>query len=191
MSGLFDGLMQELGSSGVSAIAGKLGMDSSQAEQAIQSALPMIVSALSRNSNDPQGAQNLRNALQQHANDASVQQTVQQVTQQAEPDSDAQAMLGHIFGSKQSAAGQGVSHAGGINAGNAMNLMGMLAPLNMGYVAKQSQQTIWMPVTSAASWGGRPATCNPAGLAARSARYWIRTAMVARRHSWQSATTGA
>lgn len=140
MSGLLDGLMQELGSSGVSAIAGKLGMDSGQTENAIQSALPMIIGAMSRNSNDPQGAQSLRNALQQHANDAPVQQKVHQVTEQAEPDNDAAAILGHIFGSKQTAAAQGVSHASGIDSGNAMNLMGMLAPLIMSYLGKQTQQ---------------------------------------------------
>ncbi len=132
--------MKELGSSGVSAIASKLGMDSSQAEQALQSALPMIVSALSRNSNDPQGAQNLRDALQQHVNDAPVKEKVQQVTQQAEPDVDALAMLDHIFGRRQNAAAQGISHASGINSGNALKLMGMLAPLIMSYLAKQTQQ---------------------------------------------------
>lgn len=140
MSGLLDGMMQELGNEGVGAIASKLGMNSGQAEQAIQAALPMIVGAMSRNSNDPQGAASLHQALQQHANDAPVQQKLQQVTQQAEPDSDAAGILGHIFGSRQTAAAQGVSHASGIDSGNAINLMGMLAPLVMSYLGKQVQQ---------------------------------------------------
>lgn len=137
MSGLLDGLMQDMGSDGVNAIAGKLGMSSGQAQQAIQAALPMIVAAMSRNSNDPQGASALQSALQDHGSDVPMQQKLQQVTQQATPDNDALGILGHIFGSKQSAAAQGISHAAGIDSGNATNLMGMLAPLVMSYLGKQ------------------------------------------------------
>lgn len=164
MSGLLDGLMQELGSNGVGAIAGKLGMDSAQAEQAIQAALPMIVGAMSRNSNDPQGAQNLHNALQQHANDSPIQQKLQQVTQQAEPDSDAAAILGHIFGSRQDAAAQGISHASGMDSGNAINLMGMLAPLIMTYLGKQAQQNNMDPNQISNALGHQASAMQSGGI---------------------------
>ena len=140
MSDILDGLMRDLGSDGVSAMASKLGMNSSQVQQAMLSALPLIVAAMSRNSNDPRGAQNLHNALQQHANDGTIQQQLQQITRQAAPDTDAAAILGHIFGKKQNAVVQGVSRSTGVDSGNAMNLMGMLAPLVMAYLGRQMQQ---------------------------------------------------
>lgn len=138
--GILDGLMQELGAGGLGAIAGKLGVDQNQAQGALQSALPLIVGALARNTANPEGAQSLQNALQQHANTGSVRDQVQQVTSQAGTSSDASAILGHIFGNKQDVVAQGVAQTSEVDSNQAGALIGMLAPLVMGYLGRQAQQ---------------------------------------------------
>jgi hypothetical protein len=140
MSGILDGLMQELGSGGIDAIASKLGVDSGQAESALQSALPMIVGALAHNATDPQGADALHNALQQHASPGSVQQQIQQATENPGANEEGSAILNHNYGHRQEVATQGVSQVSGLDLGNAGALLSMLAPLVMGYLGRHVAQ---------------------------------------------------
>ncbi|HET8897605.1 MAG TPA: DUF937 domain-containing protein [Rhodanobacteraceae bacterium] len=137
MSGILDGLVNELGSDGISAIASKLGMDSSQTQSAIAGALPMIIGAMAHNASNPSGADALHNAVNQHASSGSI---LEQITQSVGASADGDAILGHIFGNRQQAATQGVSQTSGLNAGNAGALLSMLAPLVMNYLGRHASQ---------------------------------------------------
>ncbi len=168
MSGILDGLMQELGGGGLEAIAGKLGVNSGQAQTALQSALPMLLGALANNSANPEGAQALHAALQQHATAAPVQQQVQQATQNPGANTEGAAILGHILGQKQDAATQGISHISGLDAGSAGALMGMLAPVVMGYLGRHAQQANLDPGQLASSLGQQASAIQNSGGAAGS-----------------------
>lgn len=140
MSGLLDGLMQELGSDGVNAIASKLGVDPSQAQSALQGALPMIVGALANNTSQAGGADALHNALQQHTQAGDALQQLRNSVGNPDAAADGNAILGHIFGQNQGAVAQGVSHVSGIDASKIGPLLSMLAPLVMGYLGRQMSQ---------------------------------------------------
>lgn len=140
MSGLLDGLMQELGSDGVNAIASKLGVNPSQAQSALQGALPMILGGLANNTSTDAGANALHNALQQHAAGGNALQQLQNSVGSPAAEADGNAILGHIFGNNQGAVAQGVSHVSGIDASKIGPLLSMLAPLVLGYLGRQASQ---------------------------------------------------
>lgn len=138
MSSILEGVMQSLGQEGVSAIASRLGINASQAEQAVQSALPLIVGSMAKNSATPEGANALHNALQDHANAPSIAQQAQQAGQgDSSLLSEGSAILGHLLGGRQDAAANGVSQVSGLDKGSAGSLLSMLAPMVMGYVGKE------------------------------------------------------
>ena len=139
MSGLLDGLLNELGNDGTGEIASRLGVEPSQAQAALQGALPMILAAMANNAAGG-GADALHNALQQHAGPGSVQQQIRDVTQNPAAMADGNAILGHIFGARQDTVAQGVSGISGIDPGKAGALLSMLAPLVMSYIGKHMTQ---------------------------------------------------
>lgn len=139
MSGLLDGLMNELGNDGVGEIASRLGVEPSQAQSALQGALPMILAAMASNATSG-GADALHNALQQHAGPASVQQQIRDVTQNPAAVADGSAILGHIFGPRQDVAAQGVAGISGLDPSKAGALLSMLAPLVMSYIGRHMTQ---------------------------------------------------
>lgn len=139
MANILEGLMQEIGPGGLEAIAGKLGVGSGQAQGALQSALPLIVGALARNTNTPDGAQSLQNAVQQHAGGNPLDQLSQAVGQSG-VSGDSSAILGHIFGSRGDVAAEGVAQTSELDSNQAGSLLGMLAPLVLGYLGRKSGQ---------------------------------------------------
>ena len=67
MFSLEDLLGQEQGTQAVEQISQNLGANSSVVNSAIQIALPAILGGLAKNAQNPQGAQNLDNALSQRS----------------------------------------------------------------------------------------------------------------------------
>ena len=138
MSFITDMIVQQLGNSGASMIAEKLGIPESTAQMAISAALPMIVGGLGRNASDPSGAEAISGALNKH--DGSILNDVMgALGNQAEMD-DGMAILGHILGGKQGNAQSALGQAAGLDSGQAGDLMAMLAPIVMGQLGQAKQQ---------------------------------------------------
>lgn len=137
MSSIVEGVMQSLGQDGVSAIASRLGIPAGQATTAVQSALPLIMGAMARNSASPEGATALHQALRNHSEAPPLVQQAQRAGQgDASLLADGSAILGHIFGQRRDAATHGVSRISGLDQGNTSSLLSMLAPMVMAYVGK-------------------------------------------------------
>ena len=135
MTNLANEVMGQLDSSQIEAIAAQLGVDPAQAQSAIQQAMPLLIGGLARNASTDQGAGALHSALGDHAgNDiASVLGSVLGGAGGGMP------ILGHIFGSRQDQAAQGLGQASGIGSENAGQLLAMLAPIVMSVLANRSQ----------------------------------------------------
>lgn len=140
MSSMLDGLMKELGSEGVGRIATQLGVDETQARSALDGALPMLLGALARNASSGEGADALHGALQQHTGVGSVLDQLGKVVGNAAAQQDGNAILGHILGKQQGSATQGLAQTSGLDASKVSGLLSTLAPLVMGYLARQSTQ---------------------------------------------------
>lgn len=139
MSFITDMIVQQLGNSGASMIAEKLGIPESVAKMAISAALPMLVGGLGRNASDPQGAQALAGALESKHN-GNVLNDVMGALNSPEQQLDGMKILGHVLGGKQDNAQSALGQAAGIESGQARDLMAMLAPIVLGQLGQQKQQ---------------------------------------------------
>ena len=144
---LIDDLLGQLQGAPAGQIAQQLGTDPRTAQDAIAAALPMIVGALGRNAQQPGGAGDLFNALQRdHAGSGAMDLggmlggLLGSVLGGGAPASrqlDAGGILGHIFGGAQPRAESGLGQATGLNSGQSGQLLKILAPIVMAFLAKQ------------------------------------------------------
>ena len=138
MFSLEDLLGQQQGNEVVNQMSNNLGANNSAVSSAIQMALPMILSGLASRAAQPQGAQELNQALQQDHNGDILNNLGDYVSN---PNSDdGLGILGHIFGGNQGAVAQQVSQNSGLNIGQTAQLLITLAPIIMGFLGKKQQQ---------------------------------------------------
>lgn len=141
MTSLTQGLAAQLSGAPVQQIAQQLGIPPEQAQGAIATALPLLMGALGNNASQPQGAQALHAALQDHAGGdiASVLGSVLGGAMGGAGGGDSNdtvgRMLGHIFGGQQQQATQGLGHANGLGQDKTQMLLRILAPIVLAYLA--------------------------------------------------------
>lgn len=126
-----------------------LGVDSTQASQAIQSALPLLMGAMGNNASTPQGAQSLLNALQRdHLGGSAagsggfdigglVGTVLAGMGGQA---SNGAGILGHVFGERSPQAAQLLGQKTGLDSGKSGQLLALLAPIVMSFLAQRFAQ---------------------------------------------------
>ena len=151
MTSLTQGLAAQLSGAPVQQIAQQLGIQPDQAQTAVSAALPLLMGALGRNASQPQGAQALHAALQDHAGGdiASVLGSVLGGAMGGAgggSNDSVGRMLGHIFGGQQTQATQGLGQATGLGNDKTQMLLRILAPIVLAYLANhmfggQQQQT--------------------------------------------------
>lgn len=134
----------------------RLGTSPQQTEAAMEAAIPLLLGAMTRNAQDPQGAQSLAGALDQHDGRA-----LDLFGQGQAPDPyEGQRILGKVFGGQQQAAANAVSRRAGIDPQLAMQLLSMAAPLVLAYLSRRRQgqmgqgQTGGFPGGQAGGMGG-------------------------------------
>lgn len=135
-----DILMQQLGGNAGAVIADRLGVDEATANQAIQVALPMLVTALSQNAASADGATSLHNALAKD-HDGGILDNLTDFMAQGGNLSDGTAILGHVLGRRkaQEAVVGGVSEHTGVSSDLLMQLLPLLAPIVMAYLGRQQR----------------------------------------------------
>lgn len=138
MSSLFEQLSGQLSGPALEALSQQLGADSGTTSAAVSAALPMLIGALDRNTNDPQGAESLQSALSRD-HDGSILNNLTGFLGSSDNGSGA-AILGHIFGQKQSNVEQGVSKMSGLSESLVPMLLQNLAPVVMGYLGKAQRE---------------------------------------------------
>jgi len=143
MFSLEDLLGQQQGNDAVNQISQQVGASPTVTNMAIQMALPMLLNGLANNAKEPQGAENLNNALQQH--DGGILDNLGSflgggggANQTAS--NDGLGILGHIFGGSQGAVAQQVSQKSGMDISQVAQLLIMLAPIVMGFLGKKKQE---------------------------------------------------
>lgn len=142
LSGMAEALFQQLQGAPVQQISAQLGTAPAQTESAIATALPLLLGALGRNAQQPQGAEALLGALQRdHAGAASgfdlggLLGSV--LGGGAGPQTDGAGILGHIFGGSTPTATSGLGQATGLGGDKASQLLALLAPIVMSYLAQR------------------------------------------------------
>jgi hypothetical protein len=139
MSTMTQDLLAQLDGAPLQQISRQLGIDQNQAAGAVSAALPLLMGALGRNASQPQGAEALFGALQKdHAGGGGIGDILGAVlggTQSRQ--TDGAGVLGHIFGGQQARAEQSLGTATGLGGDRAGQLMKILAPIVMAYLAKR------------------------------------------------------
>lgn len=141
---LADELMRHLQGAPLQQIAGQLGTDTAQAQSAVEMALPLLLGALGRNTQDEQGAQSLLGALQRdHMQPAAglgggmdLGGLLGSLLGGGGSQGGGGDILGHILGGSRDRAEAGLGQATGLGS-NAGSLLQMLAPIVMSFLAQR------------------------------------------------------
>lgn len=163
MTALTNDLLSQLQGAPLQQIAQQLGVDDGQAAGAVGAALPLLMGALGKNASQPQGAEALFGALQRdHAGAPDLGGLLGMVLGGAQSrQTDGAGMLGHIFGGQQTTAEQHLGTATGLGSDRAGQLMKILAPIVLAYLAKRmfsgGQEGNGAPAAAAGLGGGATA----------------------------------
>ncbi len=142
MSGILDLLSGPMGQQIINGVSKQTNQSADKTSNLLSMALPVLMGAMNKNAQTPEGAQGLMGALSKHAGgglldnlggffDGGVDDSVQQ---------EGQGILGHLLGAKQPAVENALSKESGVDVGSVGNILKVAAPLLMGMVGKQSQQ---------------------------------------------------
>ena len=142
-------LFSQLQGTGVQQVSQQLGLDQNQATQAVGAALPLLMGALGSNASQPQGAQSLLNALQRdHLGGGSggggfdlggILGAVLGGGGGGAATNGA-GILGHVFGGQTNQAAQVLGNKTGLDSGRAGQLLAILAPIVMSFLAQRFAQ---------------------------------------------------
>jgi hypothetical protein len=154
---LIDQIQQHLDDNTLSQLSQQLGTDPDTTRQAVPAALTALLGGLAQNARQPGGAQQLENVLAEHAG-GGLLDSLGGLGGLLGGGASAQGgqgggILSHIFGSHQPAVASQVGQTTGLNQGQAGRLLILLAPLVLGYLARQRQQ---QPVNAGAGAGYAP-----------------------------------
>ncbi len=138
MTALTDLLSQMTQGDNVKKMSNELGANEQATGAAVAAALPLLLSALARNSSDPNGAQSLHRAIEQD-HDGGVLDNLQGFLGNAQQGPGA-GILRHVLGDRQPAAQNAVAQASGLDSRSVQQLMVMLAPLVLGALGRTQRQ---------------------------------------------------
>ena len=141
-------LLSQLQGAPMAQIASQLGADQQQTESAVGAAVPMLLGMLGNNANQGGGADALFGALMRDHAPAQAQgfgggdllgSVLGSVLGGGQGQSAGSAILGHIFGGQQQQAESSLGQASGLGGGNASQLLAILAPIVMSFLANKVQ----------------------------------------------------
>lgn len=152
MSSILDLLGSQLDASTLARLGDQVGATPEQTSAAVSAALPALLGQLQRNSSTPQGAAALGSALDRD-HDGSILDNLGSLLGGGPSDSHVRS-LDHIFGQRRGTVEDAVASRSGLDRGQVMQLLAMLAPLVLGALSRARQR-------GGASSGG--AGANPGG----------------------------
>ena len=137
---LLEMIMQAQNGAAAKQAGSQLGLSQSQTQNAIAALLPAISSALKKNTQEPQGLAGLLGALQKGNHQQYIEKP--ELMGRRETIADGNAILGHLFGSKdvsRAVAGHAAQKTG-IGADVLKKLLPMVATMAMGSLSQQTRQ---------------------------------------------------
>lgn len=135
---LLDMIMSSQGGAAAQVAGQALGLNQQQSQSAVAALLPAISSALKKNTSSPQGLAGLLGALQKGNHSQYIDNP--QSLGQAASITDGNAILGHLFGSKDvsRAVAGAASQQTGISTDLMKKMLPMVAAMAMGSLSKQT-----------------------------------------------------
>jgi hypothetical protein len=119
----------------------QLGLSEQQTQQALPAALAALTGAMAQNAAQPQGAQQLSNALAKD-HDGSLLDSLDGFLGGANPGAlgAGASILGHIFGGRQPQVAGNLGRSTGLDPQTMARLLAMLAPIVLAYLGRRQRQ---------------------------------------------------
>ena len=131
-------ITQQIAGAVAGQLASRLGVSEGTARTAVQLAVPLVVAALARNASQPQGAQDLHEAVTQDHDGSILDNLMGYVSNPQE--ANGSGILGHVLGAQRPAVENNLAQATGLDQNAAGSLLEIVAPLVMGVVGREQQQ---------------------------------------------------
>ena len=131
-------ITQKISGAAAGQLAQRLGISEGTAQTAVQFAVPLIVAALARNASQPQGAEDLHQAVATD-HDGSIFNDLGTYLGNPQAANGA-GILDHVLGGQRPAVENNLAQATGMDQNSAGGLLEMVAPLVMGAVGREQQQ---------------------------------------------------
>ncbi len=131
---LLETIGQSLTPEVVDQIGKQLGVDTPTAERGIEIGVPMLIAALSRNTQSPEGAAELTNALEKDHSGSILENIIDLVGNYQQGDGNG--ILKHVLGDKREKVEGAIGDNAGLDAGA---LLQILAPIVLGALGSQQR----------------------------------------------------
>jgi hypothetical protein len=139
MAGILDLLNSDMGKQIIRSVSEKTGLDASQATNVVYSTLPALLGQMQNNLTSKEGASGLLTALTSGKHDGSILGNISGFLNGGDF-TDGNKILGHVLGGNQDQMVQGLSSKTGVDSSIISKILPMLAPIIMGYLAKQTKK---------------------------------------------------
>ncbi len=143
MSGLLELLNSPMGKQIISGVSGSTGQSESSTGSVLSMALPVLMGAMKKNVQTPEGAAGLMGALS-GKHDGSILDNLGGLFNGGVDNSvkqDGAGILGHLLGGKQAEVENALSSKSGMDAGAVGDILKVAAPILMGVLGKQTRQS--------------------------------------------------
>lgn len=137
MDNILDSILSQIDKNTLEVIGQQANISPDKAQNALKSAIPILMSALARNSSTPEGASALQNAVAKD-HDGSLLDNLGVPLGKKEVIDDGAGILKHILGNKQGNVEQYLSKNSGLDSAAIAKILKMAAPIVMGYLGKKS-----------------------------------------------------
>ncbi len=143
MSGLLDLLNSPMGKQIISGVSGSTGQSESDTGNLLSMAMPVLMGAMKKNAQTPDGAAGLMGALSSK-HDGSILDNLGGLFQGGVDESvqkDGEGILGHLLGGNRPNVENALSQKSGMDAGSVAQILKVAAPILMGVLGKQTRQS--------------------------------------------------
>lgn len=152
MATLMNAILSQFDSGTLDKLSNQLGTNQQTTGNAIAAAVPLLLSALSRNASNDDGRESLYNALSNDHNGGILNDLTGFLG--GADNGPGQGILGHVLGDSQNGTVNALSRATGMDASKVGRLLVTLAPIVMGFLGRTRQQQAMGPSGLAGLLGG-------------------------------------
>lgn len=137
MDDLLSSILSQIDENSLQVISRQANVTPEKAQSALESAIPVLMSALAKNSSTPEGAASLQNAVATK-HDGSLLDNLGMLLGNREVEEDGAGILKHVLGNKQANVEQYLSKSAGLDPAAIARILKMAAPIVMGFLGKKS-----------------------------------------------------
>jgi hypothetical protein len=142
MENILELLNSDLGKQIIGGVSQETKQPANKTAEVVSMALPLLMGAMKRNANSPEGAAGLMGALNSKHNGGILDNLDGFFGGGVDEDQkiDGLGILGHVLGGSQDNVVGALSKRSGVDSNSVMQILQVVAPLILGYLGKQKQQ---------------------------------------------------